>query len=153
MQPLRAEGRVLVRAPPAAIRAAILDPAILARIIPGAERVTRGPDGAFTATLRLGVGPFRGSQTVTVRVDGEAGGELSVSGHATGPFGSGDATGRILLHPEGGGTAIAWRYDGKVDGPVAFAGPFLLRLPATAFTTRVFMRLRSIVERAILERA
>ncbi len=146
MQPLRAEGRTLVRAPPEAIRAVILDPTILARIMPGAERVTRGQDGTFTATLGLGVGLFRGRQTVTLRVESEIGGKLSVSGHATGPFGSGDATGHIQLYPDGGGTLIAWRYDGKVNGPVTLVGPLLLRLSATAFTTRVFRRLQSVVE-------
>ena len=147
MQPLQAEGRTFVHAPPEAIRVVILDPTFLARIMPGAERVTRGPDGAFTATLGLGVGPFRGRQTVTLRVESKVGAKLSVSGHAIGPFGSGDATGHIQLDPNGGGTLIAWCYDGKVRGPVALVGRLLLRLSATAFTTSVFRRLQTVVER------
>lgn len=147
--PMVAEGRTPVRAAPEAVRRAVLDPDFLLRIIPGAETVTRAPDGTFTARLGLGVGPFRGHQTVTLRVEREDPPHgLAVAGRATGPFGSGEATGRIDLLPDGhGGTAVAWRYDGAVSAPVALAGPRLLRLAATAFTGRVFAALARLLPR------
>lgn len=138
---MRADGRAHVGAPPNMVRAAILDPAVLARIIPGAESVTRDGDGTFIATLGLGVGPFRGRQTVTLRAEA-AGDGLAVSGRAAGPFGSGEAAGRLALHPEGEGTLILWRYEGRVNGPVALAGARLLRLSAAAFVGRTFANLR-----------
>ncbi|WP_338663132.1 SRPBCC domain-containing protein [Pararoseomonas sp. SCSIO 73927] len=145
MRPLRAEGRIPLRAVPTAVRAAILDPAVLARIIPGAERVAGDGEGGYTAVLGLGVGPFRGRQAVALRAEDGAGG-LAVSGRADGPFGSGTATGRIDLLPEAGGTLLCWRYDGAVRGPVSLAGPLLLRLSATAFTAGVFRALKRLLE-------
>ena len=137
-----AEGCTPVRAAPGAVRAAILDAATLARIIPGAESVVRAPDGAFTAILGLGVGPFRGRQTVRIRVDEARANTLLVSGHADGPFGAGRATGGIDLLPTAqGGTVIAWHYEGEVHGPVALAGSVILRLSAAAFTAGVFRAL------------
>ena len=146
MQPLRAEGRVAIRASVEAVHAAMLDPVILGQIIPGALRVTRAADGTFTAVLQFGVGFFRGRQTVALRLDEQADGRFSLSGQGAGPIGTGTATGHIQLRPQGGHTVLTWRYAGTIAGSVTLVGPFLLRLSATAFTTRVFRRLQSVVE-------
>lgn len=133
-------GRVVVAAAPDAVWAALLDPMVLQRIIPGAERVERIGAARFRAVLVFGVG-WLGSRC-------EAGLELSelerpcrltLVGDGAGLFGGGSAAGHVTLAAGApGSTVLSWRYTGTVHGPVALAGSRLLRIASGRFVDGFF---------------
>jgi 2-furoyl-CoA dehydrogenase large subunit len=57
---LRGEGRSLVRAAPERLWAMLLDPEVLASLIPGAHGVRKLSETRFQADVTLGVGPVKG---------------------------------------------------------------------------------------------
>jgi carbon monoxide dehydrogenase subunit G len=145
--PLRAEGQLSVKASPDVVRRALLDPMALTEIIPGAERVTRRPDGSYSAVLAFGIGPFQDRQSITLVLEQEADEQLSLSGRATGRFGTGEASGDIKLRTQEEGTLVSWRYAGTVSGAASLLGSTVLNITATRFTNRAFANLRQVVER------
>lgn len=126
-----------------AVRDALLDPARLARAIPGARSVERLADGRFAARLGFGVGPIRSVYDVELAVSTPADPyEFDVAGSSRGGLGRGRASGRVrLLVLPGGRTAVHWRYEGDIGGPVALAGETLLTAAGRVFCTAFFDRL------------
>lgn len=158
---LAGAGEEAVPAPPAAVRAALLHPATLRALVPGAEEVSQPEPGLYCAVLGFGVGRLRGHYRVELRVVSHEAGhgtlrstgqdagqdgpcELVLAGHSAGPLGGGSATAHVLLR-EGptGHTRLAWRYEGTVTGPVALAGSTALRLASQRYVRRFFATLAS----------
>ena len=142
-QTLAGTGRAVVPAPAEVVWATLLDPAALATLIPGAERVERLDEERFRAVLSMGVGPVRGQYDIALRLSGrEETGALVLSGTSTGWLGSGHATARVtLVEDVPGRTIVAWDYAGMVFGPVAVTGGFLLRGASRLFVSRFFAAL------------
>ncbi len=140
---LTGEGRVELDASAAALWQALLDPAVLRELIPGADRVERPADDRFEADLSYGVGRFRSRYGAELRLDREERPRiLELSGSSAGPLGRGEARALVTLGDTGPGRcAVAWRYEGRVSGPVALAGMALLNAAATRFVDRFFREL------------
>src|SRR5258708_17140770 len=106
--------------------AALVDPAILQRCIPGCDSLTSTGDDAYAATLKVGVAGMKGTYTgkaaitnkrppdsMTLSVDGK-GGPGFVRGSAALAF-SADG-------PDGKGTRVACDADVQVGGLIAAGG-------------------------------
>jgi 2-furoyl-CoA dehydrogenase large subunit len=140
---LAGAGRTDVPAAPAAVLAALLDPAVLAALIPGADSVEQSGDGRFSALLSFGVGTLRSRYRIELDLSGRDHAQaILLQGSSRGGLGGGSATGRVALRqPRPGRTSIDWSYEGEVTGAVALAGDTLLRLSARLFVHRFFAAL------------
>ena len=132
-----------VAAPCDHVWSALLDPDILQRLIPGADRVQRLGTERFEASLSFGVGRVRGRYHVEMQLSGVVPPHaLDLAGQARGWLGGGGATAHVELTEAGtAGTTVAWCYAGVVTGPVALAGAALLGGTSRLFVQRFFLAL------------
>jgi 2-furoyl-CoA dehydrogenase large subunit len=105
----------------------LLDPNVLAQIIPGchALRVT-GPN-AYRADVTLGAGPVRARFNANVKLSDLVAPESArLEGRLIGPLGVANGQGRITLHDVAEGTRADFHYDVTVSGAIgAIAGRML----------------------------
>ncbi len=124
---LRGEGQVHVAATPDALWAMLLDPDVLAALIPGSHGVQKLSTTHFRADISLGVGPVRGRYKADIQLsDLDPPRATTLSGTVTGALGSGGGTGRVTLTPDATGTTIGYTYQAAVGGKVASVGGRLL---------------------------
>ena len=125
---LRGSGEASVGAPPQKVWAMLLDPDVLASLIPGSHGVTKLSDTRFRADVSLGVGPVKGRYKAEVELsDLDAPRAATLSGTVAGALGGGGGSGRVTLAgDEAGGTRIAYTYEVAVGGKVAAVGGRLL---------------------------
>ncbi|MGH7004702.1 MAG: SRPBCC family protein [Alphaproteobacteria bacterium] len=108
--------------------AALNDPAILKKCIPGCEKLDKESDTAFSATVKTKIGPvsakFAGAVTLEdldppngYRIVGE--GKGGVAGFAKGGA-------KVVLREEGGATVLAYDAEAKVGGKLAQIGSRLV---------------------------
>jgi len=136
-------GRTEVPAAPAAVLAALLDPAVLATLIPGADSVEQSGEGRFSALLSFGVGTLRSRYRIELDLSGRDHAQaILLQGSSRGGLGGGNANGRVALRQSRPGrTSIDWSYEGEVTGAVALAGDTLLQISARLFVHRFFAAL------------
>lgn len=149
-RPLSGAGSIVVAAAADRVMAALLDPAVLQALIPGAQTVEQLGRGQFRAVLSFGVGSLRSCNTVELQAKGLDGpGAVTLTGHATGAHGAGAATGQMILEERRPGrTSIAWTYAGEVSGRWVHAGGPLLRFSANLFVGRFFRALAACAAEA-----
>ncbi len=145
-RPLSGAGSIMVAAPADRVLAALLDPAVLQSLIPGAQTVEQVGHGRFRAVLSFGVGSLQSRNTVELEALGLDGpGAVTLTGHAAGAHGAGEATGQVTLHERRPGrTSVAWTYAGQVSGRWVHAGGPLLRFSANLFVNRFFRALAGV---------
>ena len=66
---MKIEGTHELKAPRDRVYAAMVDPAVLARTIPGCEKLENAGDNTYAVTLRAGVGSIKGLFTGSVRLE------------------------------------------------------------------------------------
>lgn len=145
---MKLSGEETIAAPPAAVWAALIDPVVLGRLIPGCESMTGSPATGYdvVAGRRVAGAELR----LTGRVDmanvraGEAT-DLVASGSG-GAAGGARGTARIRLAPEGGGTRLGWDLDAEVEGALARLPGFAVRLAAGAIAEGFLHRFKAAVE-------
>jgi len=105
----------------------LLDPEVLAAVIPGCRKMARsGPDG-FEAEVAIGVGGIRGVYAASIRVaERREAQSLRMDFHARGRLGHGRGSAWVELSPRGAGTRMAYRYAADVGGTVAAVGSRML---------------------------
>ena len=125
---LRGEGEAHVGAPPERVWAMLLDPDVLASLIPGSHGVRKLSDTHFQAEVTLGIGPVKGRYKAEVELsDLDAPRAATLSGTVAGTLGGGGGSGRVMLTPDGAdGTRIGYTYEVAVGGKVAAVGGRLL---------------------------
>ena len=124
---LRGAGETTVAASPETLWAMLLDPDILAGLIPGSHGVRKLSDTRFQAAVTLGIGPVKGKYRADVSLtDLTPSREATLTGAISGGLGTGDGRGRVTLTPDGSGTAIAYTYEVAVGGKIASIGDRLL---------------------------
>lgn len=113
--------------PPDRVFDALADPAILARSVPGCQRLVDKGDGVYDLTLEAGAGPVRGSYTGHVRLGERRAPELyEASLDASGAPGSVHASLRAALEGADSGTTIQYFMDANLAGPIAGVGQRVL---------------------------
>ena len=135
-------GEQILPAPRARVWAALNDPEILKRCIPGCQEIARVSDTQLTARVGLAVGPvkatFTGKVTLSAldppngyRISGE--GQGGVAG-----FGKGSAVVRLADDP--GGTRLTYSADASVGGKLAQIGSRLVEATARKLSDEFFTR-------------
>lgn len=124
---LQGEGSTVLSAPSEEIWRRLLDPEVLAAVIPGCKKMERTGADAFEAEVSIGVAGIRGVYAAKIRVsDKDAPNSMRMDFRAQGRLGNGHGTAIVALSPEGTGTKLAYRYGADVGGTVAAVGARML---------------------------
>lgn len=125
---MRIAGEHVVAAPREQVWAALQDPEVLVRTIPGCVQLEAVGGDAYAMTVEAGVASIKGLYTGSVGLADQVPGEsytLRASGQ--GAPGTVDATARITLEEEGDGTTrVAYDCDALVGGTIGGVGQRVL---------------------------
>jgi len=137
-----------IKAPPADVYAALLDPEILKACVPGATEVTGTPQDGFEATVVQKVGPvkatFKGAVTLSDMTQDEA---LTITGEGKGGaagFAKGGADVRLAETPDG--TDLSYDVEAKVGGKLAQLGSRIIDGFAKKMADQFFDNLAAALE-------
>ncbi|HEX7180483.1 MAG TPA: carbon monoxide dehydrogenase subunit G [Thermoanaerobaculia bacterium] len=132
---MKIQGEHTFDAPRELVWRALLDPGVLARVLPGTERLERVGENDFRGVMNVQVGPvkgqFQGTLQLTDLVPLES---YHMKLNGSGPNGFMSGEGDIRLADAPGGTALRYDLDTQVGGRVAGVGQRLLESSAKAVT-------------------
>jgi len=114
----------------------LLDPAVLARTLPGAAGLEQTGEHSFKGALNVQVGPVKGQFQGTLELTDVApltGYHMKLSGSGPSGFMNGQGTLK-LADAEGGGTRVIYDLDADVGGRIAGVGQRLLESSAKVIT-------------------
>ena len=124
---MKLQGTHTFDAPRERVWRAILDPAVLARTLPGCQKLERVGENDFQGVLNVQVGPVKGQfQGTLVLTDVRPleGYHMKLDGK--GPAGFMNGEGDLRLADAGGSTVLTYDIDSQVGGRVAAVGQRLL---------------------------
>ncbi|HKW55667.1 MAG TPA: molybdopterin cofactor-binding domain-containing protein, partial [Stellaceae bacterium] len=143
---LTGEGSVMVPASRQAVWEMLLDPKVLAEVIPGCSGLALTGANAYSAELIIGVGPVRGAYRAAVRLaDLDPPRSLTLAGRATGALGRGEGEAWVTVAPAPQGTLVSYRYEAEIGGKLASVGGRMLDGVAKLLIAQFF---RALVARA-----
>ena len=123
----------------------LLDPSLLARVIPGCRQLSTVDVNSYRADVALGAGPVRGRFEADVRLrDVVAPQHATLEGRLKGPLGTASGVGRIRLSDVPGGTCAEYDYDVTISGKVASIGGRMLEGAARAVIGLFFRNLMAV---------
>lgn len=148
---LRASGSVQLAADPATVYAAMLDPAVLARIIPGChalEQERGAGEHAYRADVTVGIGLIKARFQARVSLaDLDPPRSLRLNGAGSSAVGTADGGAAVTLSAlEGGGTHLDYAYEAAVTGKIASVGARMLQGASRVVIDQIFDRLRAEVD-------
>jgi carbon monoxide dehydrogenase subunit G len=130
---VRIEGSYTFEAPQEAVWQALLDPEVLAKTMPGCEKLEKVGESEFNGVMKIRIGPMQGEfkgGVVLSELNPPDGYRMKVSGR--GPSGFMDGTGAIRLEGQGGSTVMHYEGDAQVGGSIASVGNRLMDRSAKA---------------------
>jgi len=122
--------------------AALIDPEILQRCIPGCESLVRTAENTYVATMKAGVGAVKGTFKGNVRLDGirpPAHYRMIVDGKGAPGFVKG--IGEFDLTEHSGVTYIAYTGEMQVGGVIASVGQRMIEAAAKMLAGKFFSEL------------
>jgi carbon monoxide dehydrogenase subunit G len=137
------EGAYEIAADPKLVWEMVLDPDVLARVMPGCEKLERINDNEYKGKMRIKVGPvdgvYQGKLTLS-ELRSEESFHLAVKGR--GASGNIRGEGDVKLEPTGsGGTLLRYEGQGEVSGRMATVGQRLTQSSASAITKQCLQNL------------
>jgi 2-furoyl-CoA dehydrogenase large subunit len=131
-----------VVASPERVWNALLDPAVLARTIPGCHQLDEVGPNDYRADVSLGVGVIKGRFTARVRLsDLDPPHRALLSGSLSGPLGASIGNGQVRLNPVSEGTKIDYDYTVEISGTAAAVGGRMLDGATKVLIRQFFQRL------------
>lgn len=135
-------GDVLLPASPDETWELLNDESVLARALPGCQRLVRESEDLYRADLTVGLAGIKGTYRGTLRVADRKPPvwmRLEIGGNGAGGFVQ--VSGTIRLQPSDGGTALHYEWQVQVGGPVAMVGQRVLGGAARHLIGDFFARL------------
>lgn len=132
---MKIQGSHIFNFPREQVWRALLDPAILARTLPGCERLERVGENDFQGVLNVQVGPVKGQFQGTLQLSDLRpleGYHMKLDGK--GPAGFMNGEGDLNLADSGGSTVLTYDLDTQVGGRVAGVGQRLIESSAKSIT-------------------
>ncbi|MGI8532595.1 MAG: SRPBCC family protein [Geodermatophilaceae bacterium] len=124
---MKLSGTAQLSAPPDRVWAALNDPDVLARTIPGCEQLAETGPEEYRMTVSAGVASIKGTYLGRVRISDRVE-PTSYVLHASGSGGPGTVSADCLvrLAAEGDGTAVSYEADAVIGGVIAGVGQRVL---------------------------
>lgn len=132
---MKLEGSYSFQAPHQLVWEMLQDPEVLARIMPGCEKLERVGENEFEGKLKVKMGPVQGDfqgRVTLMNLQPPDGYEMRVVGR--GPAGNVDGTGRVQLSQTDNTTTMNYLGDVNVTGRIASVGQRLMESSAKAIT-------------------
>lgn len=132
---MKIQGSHTFDAPRERVWRALLDPEVLARTLPGCEKLERVGETDYRGVLNVQVGPVKGQFQGTLQLSDLApleGYHMKLDGK--GPAGFMTGQGDLHLAGEGGSTTLTYDIDTQVGGRVASVGQRLMESSARSIT-------------------
>jgi carbon monoxide dehydrogenase subunit G len=139
---MKIQGTHDIQAPRDRVFAALIDPQILQRCIPGCESLDQTADNTYLATMKAGVGAVKGTFKGSVRLE-----DIQSPSHyrmiVDGKGGPGfvKGTGVFDLAENSGATAIAYTGEMLVGGVIASVGQRMIEAAAKMLAGKFFSEL------------
>jgi uncharacterized protein len=141
---MKIEGTQKINAPRERIFAALTDPAVLQKCIPGCEQMEKTGENQYKAKLTAGVGPVKGVFAATVSLQDIVPPEhykLVIEGKGQPGFAKG--SGELNLKDENGATLIEYTGEVNVGGLIASVGQRMIQATANMLAGRFFKALEA----------
>ncbi|MGV3499459.1 MAG: xanthine dehydrogenase family protein molybdopterin-binding subunit [Hydrogenophaga sp.] len=136
---LAAQGTVEIAAPPERVFAVLLDPAALARVIPGCHALQADGENRYRADVTVGIGLIKARYEARITLsDIEAPHRLRLAGRGSSSLGTGAGDGLVRLEATAGGTLLHYDYRAQVGGKVAMVGSRMLEGAARVIVAQLF---------------
>jgi len=136
------DGSYQIAASPDSVWAALMNPDVLARCIPGAEGVEKLSDTEFSARATIKIGPVKARYAGKVTLDDlDPPNGCTLKGEGSGGvagFAKGEAV--VRLAPEGGGTRLSYSAKATVGGRLAQLGQRLIDGAAKSLADEFFAK-------------
>ncbi len=145
---MRLKGSYRFRAAIDRVWGALMNPQVIARLLPGIERLEPVGENAYEAEMRLGVGPISGRYKARITLS-----EIDPPNHyririqAQGPQGTVDANGVIDLTADGGETVMHYEGEATVTGLLMSLGARLLEPTAQMLVSQGLKNLEAQLDR------
>jgi carbon monoxide dehydrogenase subunit G len=139
---MKIEGTHKIDAPREQVFAAMVDPAVLQKCIPGCEQMEKTGENQYSAKLTAGVGPIKGVFSATISLQDITAPEhykLVVEGKGQPGFVKG--TGELNLADDGGKTSIQYTGEVNVGGLLASVGQRMIQAASKMMAERFFASL------------
>ncbi len=141
---MKIEGTQELHAPRERVYAALTDPQVLQRCIPGCESLEKTGDDSYAVTIKAGIGAVKGTFRGNVRLEDMRAPEhyrIVVDGKGGPGFvkGSGD----FDLEDTGGATLIRYTGEMQVGGAIAGIGQRMIEGAAKMMASRFFKALET----------
>lgn len=136
---MQLEGSHKIGAPRERVFAALVDPAILEKCIPGLEEMVQTGDNQYSAKLTAGVGAIKGVFSATISLEDVSAPEhykLVVEGKGKPGFVKG--SGEFDLTDDDGGTSIRYTGDVHAGGLLASVGQRMIQATGKMLATKFF---------------
>lgn len=136
---MKLEGTYTIHASRELVFNYLLNPEVLARAIPGCEKLEPNPDGSYNAELKMGIamvrGTYRGRVEILDRVPPEHF-RMKVEGQGSGGFLKGEGT--LTLAESGSETLISYTGEAQVGGLFASVGQRMILSAARQIVEQFF---------------
>lgn len=132
---MKLEGTYTFAAPRAEVWKALMDPKMLASIMPGCEGLEEVGQDEYKAEMKIKVGPVQGKFQGNIKLmDINEPDSYSMQVDGNGPSGFVKGTGGVRLEAQGDSTLMHYTGDAQVGGRIASVGQRLLDSSAKALT-------------------
>lgn len=139
---MKITGTATMAAPPEQVWAAVHDPAVLARCIPGCQSLRELSPGRYAMTVTAGVAAIKGSYEGEVAIsDVTEPTAFTMKADGAGAPGTIATTVDVSLAPADGGTSISYEADAVVGGPIGGVGQRMLAGVARKMAGQMFTAL------------
>jgi uncharacterized protein len=143
---MKIEGEYRFDAPRDVVWKTVLDPQVLAKVLPGCEDFREVGDNEFEGLLTIKVGPvqgkFKGNVELTDLVEPSS---YNMRVRGKGPPGFVDGQGQLRLEEDGGKTVLHYEVDAKVGGRIASVGQRLLDSSSKVITRQALEGLEQYI--------
>src|SRR5207249_10330836 len=145
---MKIEGTYQIHVPRNRVFAALTDPQILQRCIPGCQWLEKTADNTYVATMKAGIGPVKGTFKGNVRLE-DMQPPLHYRMIVDGKGGPGfvKGAGDFDLLGVDGGTAIAYTGEMQVGGVIAGVGQRMIEAAAKMLAAQFFSKLDSEIKK------
>jgi len=130
---MKIAGDYLFEGPQDLVWDTLMDPVVLASVLPGCEKLEQTGDNEYQGALEIKIGPVQGKFMGKVQLeDIQKPESYTMKVNGQGPSGFVNATGHLALAPEDGQTRVTYEGDANVGGRLAAVGQRLVESSAKA---------------------